>query len=243
MDTQIEAHLPLITSRIVFAPRVFLPPPTITSRMEFPFINIEPRDDSPTPERARTPGRSRTPGRTGTPGPDGTLGRARTPGRIGTPAREVIYPKRVGPVTFNTDKYEDEDEESLSSLSDESHDGTSEDEEDEAKRVISSKDMIPKPKGEVGRPGGGGYTLFKMLGWNQKTYDNVHVSNVEHMKRYTSHQSKALVVKIAREKLDTTKSYRGQSKKKIEQLIETVSYFSKLQSSKKLTKFYFPGAK
>jgi hypothetical protein len=54
--------------------------------------------------------------------------------------------------------------------------------------VIGGEGMIPKPKGEVGRPGGGGYTLFKALSWNQRTYDNVHVSNVNYMKEYTSHQ-------------------------------------------------------
>jgi hypothetical protein len=41
---------------------------------------------------------------------------------------------------------------------------------------------------------------------------------------FTNH--KILVVKLAREKLDITKSYRGQSKKNVQQLIEMVSYSS-----------------
>ena len=108
---------------------------------------------------------------------------------------------------------------------------------------IRGEATILKPKGEVGRPGGGGYNLFQALDWNQKTYDNVHVSKRGiYMKGiYFSpiHQSpnhKAFVVKIAREKLDITKSYRGQSKAKVDQLIEMVSYIN-LQSSRKLTKF------
>lgn len=39
-----------------------------------------------------------------------------------------------------------------------------------------SEKSIPKPKGEVGRPGQGGYNLAKALSWSEKTYDNVLVS-------------------------------------------------------------------
>jgi hypothetical protein len=39
-----------------------------------------------------------------------------------------------------------------------------------------SEGLIPKPKGEVGRPTNGGYNLIKALDWNQKTYDSVLVS-------------------------------------------------------------------
>jgi hypothetical protein len=96
MDNQIENHLPLITSIIVFATKVFPPPPTITSRMEFPFINVEPREDSPIPEngehlrdrtpyRARTPARETTCARTQAPAMETT--RARTPAMEATRAR------------------------------------------------------------------------------------------------------------------------------------------------------------
>lgn len=74
----------------------------------------------------------------------------------------------------------DEDGDSLSPLTenldsdmDEHKDASGSETESE---MIGGEGMIPKPKGEVGRPGGGGYTLFKVLDWNQKTYDNVHVS-------------------------------------------------------------------
>ncbi|KAJ3854269.1 hypothetical protein EV368DRAFT_63428 [Lentinula lateritia] len=33
--------------------------------------------------------------------------------------------------------------------------------------------LIPKPPGEVGRPGRGGYSLFEVLGWPKKKYDKV----------------------------------------------------------------------
>jgi hypothetical protein len=169
MDAQIENHLPLITSRIVFAPRVFLRPPTITSRMEFPSINIEARDDSPVPNGHL---------------PAGTPGRARTPKR----ARPLGHINTV--VAFDKDK----DRNSLSPLeksySEKSYSDADEHEEtreSEAEHEIGGEGMIPKPKGEVGRPGGGGYTLFKALDWNQKTYDNIHVSEFGvYMKESTS---------------------------------------------------------
>jgi hypothetical protein len=179
MDAQIENHLPLITHRIVFAAKVFLPPPTITSRMEFPSINVEQRDDSPAPEdkhlRASISGRARTP----------------TPRRTGT-AREVTNPKWARPLeNINTVVAFDQDEDlsSLSPLSEKSDYDIDEYEEtsairaDREVRPVRGEGMIPKPKGEVGRPGAGGYTLFKALDWNQKTYDNIHVSKCgEHMK-------------------------------------------------------------
>ncbi|KAJ3806469.1 hypothetical protein EV368DRAFT_68894 [Lentinula lateritia] len=33
--------------------------------------------------------------------------------------------------------------------------------------------LIPKPPGEVGRPGRGGYSLFEVLSWPRKKYDKV----------------------------------------------------------------------
>ena len=40
MDAQIKSHLPLISYRITFAPKVFPPPAVITARMEFSAIII-----------------------------------------------------------------------------------------------------------------------------------------------------------------------------------------------------------
>jgi hypothetical protein len=178
MDTQIENHLPLITSRVVFAPKVFLRPPTITSRMEFPSIDVEPRDDSPAPEnghlRAGTPKRARTPGRAHTPGPENS--RARTPGRAGTPARDATNLKQTK-VTFDNSRGSSPLTEKSDSDTDEEISGNEVDHVDNG-----GEGMIPKPKGEVGRPGGGGYTLSKALDWNMKTYDNIHVSNRVFMK-------------------------------------------------------------
>jgi hypothetical protein len=47
MDAQIEAHLPLITQRITFAPKAFPPSAVITARMEFPAIVIKQYDFTP----------------------------------------------------------------------------------------------------------------------------------------------------------------------------------------------------
>jgi len=61
MDAQIDRHLPLITARLVFAPKPSHPPPIITARMEFPSIRVPQR--SPTPEVRTTPTRAATPRR------------------------------------------------------------------------------------------------------------------------------------------------------------------------------------
>jgi hypothetical protein len=188
MDAQIENHLPLITSRLVFAPKVFSPTPTITSRMEFPSINIETRDDSPVPEKGGRQSRAGTPSRRATTPSRRTTTpsrRATTPKWDSTPRASARCSNPVGPssarenrVTFD----ENTDEESLSSLTeDEDMDELEETGASEAEHeVISSEGagegLIPKPKGDVGRPGCGGYNLFKALGWNQKTYDSVLVS-------------------------------------------------------------------
>ena len=160
-------------------------------QIEFPSINIETRDDSPVPENGGHQQR-----RTGTP--------ATTPKQASTARSSAKahgsprHSNRVGPssarenrVTF--DKNMDID--SLSSLTeDEDMDeleetGVSEVELDEV--IVgegAGEGLIPKSKGEVGRPGHGGYNLFKALGWNQKTYDNVLVSKCRYIKESTSHQ-------------------------------------------------------
>ncbi|KAJ3848114.1 hypothetical protein EV368DRAFT_86965 [Lentinula lateritia] len=43
------------------------------------------------------------------------------------------------------------------------------------KRTSPSSAKIPKPPGEVGRPGRGGYNLRKILGWSKQDYDDVKV--------------------------------------------------------------------
>lgn len=39
--------------------------------------------------------------------------------------------------------------------------------------------LIPKPLGEVGRPGRGGYSLFEVLSWPRRKYDKVKVRNLD----------------------------------------------------------------
>jgi hypothetical protein len=194
MDTQIENHLPLITSRLVFASKVFPSPSTITSRMEFPSINIEARDDSPVPENGEHQHRAGTPDRSAT-----TLKRASTlratPKRAGTPRASAIAHRPlqrinvVGPSSTQGNAF---DFDSLSPLTEDEdmdkHEETSASEAEHEEGV--GEGLIPKPKGEVNRPGRGGYNLIKALGWNQKTYDSVLVSKCGiYMKKSTSHQS------------------------------------------------------
>ncbi|KAJ4499228.1 hypothetical protein C8R41DRAFT_915444 [Lentinula lateritia] len=45
-------------------------------------------------------------------------------------------------------------------------------------RPSASSAKIPKPPGEVGRPGRGGYNLRKILGWSKQDYDNVKVRSL-----------------------------------------------------------------
>jgi hypothetical protein len=98
MDAQIERHQPLITSRLVFAPKAFPPPPIITARKEFPSISVPQKHRrSATPE-IRIP--RKTPKRR-----HATLKSASTPNRRGAS------------VAFEDDV---DSESSLSSLSDES---------------------------------------------------------------------------------------------------------------------------
>ncbi len=75
MDAHIERHQPLITARLIFAPKTLPPPPIITARMEFPSFSIpntrersltparDPPNHAPTPKRHITPQRDATPAR------------------------------------------------------------------------------------------------------------------------------------------------------------------------------------
>ena len=161
MDAQIERHQPLITARLVFAPKTFPPPPIITARMEFPSINVpQHHQRSPTPEI--TPKRRHTTPKS-TYSMDVDL--ETTPRRAATPTRHPM-PKdtqrsRGASVTFqdNIDL-----ESPLTTLT----------ESDEEDGEINEK--IPKPSGTVGRPQSGGYNLQEKLTWNDRTYQSIMVS-------------------------------------------------------------------
>ncbi|KAJ3898158.1 hypothetical protein F5879DRAFT_927268 [Lentinula edodes] len=52
-------------------------------------------------------------------------------------------------------------------------------------RPCPSSMKIPKPPGEVGRPGRGGYNLRKTLGWSRQDYDNVKtIAKYDFVARY-----------------------------------------------------------
>lgn len=70
------------------------------------------------------------------------------------------------------------DVDSLSPLTEDEDMGELEEtgENEEAEPEGVGEVLIPKPKGEVGRPTNGGYNLVKALDWNQKTYDGILVS-------------------------------------------------------------------
>ncbi|KAG2123446.1 hypothetical protein DEU56DRAFT_917409 [Suillus clintonianus] len=87
---------------------------------------------------------------------------------------------------------------SLDSLSDSDSSSTSD-------VSLSEDSKIPKPAGEPGRPGRGGYTLYEALDWNPKMYakfkKNVHNFIEDHldMTKCASAQSPALL-RVVRDK-------------------------------------------
>jgi hypothetical protein len=68
------------------------------------------------------------------------------------------------------------DSDSLSDLSSLTSDSDDEDDEDE--------DLIPKPEGEAGRPGRGGYNLEKALGWPRDEYRRLKVRLLHDCSRF-----------------------------------------------------------
>lgn len=180
MDAQIERHQPLITARLVFAPKTFPPPPIIAARMEFPAFSIpQYRERSSTPD---TPGeRSSTPKRYA------------TPKRTSMPSRRDANPVRKRrprgtSVTFENNM---DSESSLSSLSDE------DDEDSEGDREVSTS-KIPKPPGEAGRPQSGGYNLQDKLDWNDRTYESVVVSLSKCFMKYSNRTFRLWCIKWQR---------------------------------------------
>ncbi|KAF8817371.1 hypothetical protein BYT27DRAFT_7039951, partial [Phlegmacium glaucopus] len=65
---------------------------------------------------------------------------------------------------------------------------------------------ILKPQGEAGRPQSGGYNLQEKLDWNDRTYESIIV-----------------IHKLAKMKLNTTKSFHSQDKKTIKHICNAVS--------------------
>ena len=106
----------------------------------------------------------------------------------------------------------------LMSLSDE--DNKLESEEDG--EVNSTK--IPKPPGEAGCPQSGGYNLQEKLGLNNKIYESMIVSMSKVYMKDSGQKLQALVHKMAKAKLNITKSSCGQDLKVIKQICNVVSY-------------------
>jgi hypothetical protein len=88
----------------------------------------------------------------------------------------------------------DSSELSGSDSSDESDDGT-----------------IPKPLGEAGRPGRGGYTLEIALEWNPKAFKKLRVRQLQNYTTSSDGVSQTYVHDLTEDHLDTTKCYSGQS--------------------------------
>jgi hypothetical protein len=57
----------------------------------------------------------------------------------------------------------------------ESDSGSDSDHSDSASSASSENHLVPKPDGEAGRPGRGGYNLEEALGWEHKKYSRIKV--------------------------------------------------------------------
>ncbi|PPQ89173.1 hypothetical protein CVT25_000080 [Psilocybe cyanescens] len=112
-----------------------------------------------------------------------------------TMQRRASTPKRVA---FNEDMNVD---------SSDSQSGDEEDEEDELESGSKLVKLIPKPKGEAGRPGSGGYDLQEELAWSERTYEAV--VNLVHDQAKKKH-------------LDLSKSYSKQNKKLVKEICDEV---------------------
>lgn len=144
----IRRHQPLITPRIAFEIRPLSAPPPLTLRKNLA-------------DRIR---------RTLDQGPNH---------RIGSPPEILLIPTsdkgvRLGPSESKkivaTDDNEDPitDDESDSTDQDDVEEGTSQ-------HVDRRSSRIPKPPGEAGRPGSGGFSLPEALGWSKDYFASVQV--------------------------------------------------------------------
>jgi len=197
MDAQIDRHQPLITARLVFAPKVSPPPPIISARMEFPSISIPQQyERSPTPE-VRPP---RTTSR-----------------RAATPARR--------PTPINTQRAENPEEDIDLDLGSPLTPTPGDSEELDSEEDGESSTKVPKPSGMAGRPQSSGYNLQDKLGWNDMTYQRILVSLLNaSLRSILKKNLQSLVHKLAKTRLDTVKSFRGQDMRKIKQICDVVSF-------------------
>jgi len=182
--------------------------------------------------RARTPAKHAST-------PRAEQNRSRTPGkRAGTPrASAITRPVRrintavvfasnldLGPHSPLTDMDDDteQEKEEPEEEDEEEEEGDPKDEpkgEDEDMLDASEAEhsdegvgekLIPKPKGEAGRPCTGGYNLIKTLGWNQRTYDSVQVSKCGiYVKEFTHQSARHTLQRLLRIGLTRQKAIGG----------------------------------
>lgn len=86
-------------------------------------------------------------------------------------------------------------------------------------------DVIPKPDGEAGRPGRGGYNLEKILGWQKKDFQLVKVLDVVIYFRIMFIFFQTFVKSLIEKHLDETKSYSNQSLESINVVLNLVSFY------------------
>jgi hypothetical protein len=94
----------------------------------------------------------------------------------------------------------------------------------ELNHFSESSSYVPKPVGEVSRPGRGGYNLADKLGWEAEEYEALKVSNYSSLstKLFPSNSLQNYVHTLSEDWLDQSLAYSMQAKNKIRAVCDAV---------------------
>ncbi|KAG2739431.1 hypothetical protein P692DRAFT_201811526 [Suillus brevipes Sb2] len=180
-------------------------PPMLTDQLEL-FGNIDRRPTTLTADEVLVPRAGIVPvarASSSTPAPEFKLAK-RTLKHSDPSSSACPYPKKSLTRSRSQTPLPSDSARSLDSLSDS---GTS-----TSSASLSEDSKIPKPAGEPGRPGRGGYTLYEALDWNPKAYTkfkkHVHSLVEDHLDitKCASAQSPALL-KVALDNFPDLENY------------------------------------
>lgn len=201
----IRRHLPLITPRIAFEIQPMPAPPPLTLRMNLA-ERIRRRaiiDQDPNPQIHAPPVAVL---------PKPTSNKGVRPG----PSEN----KKIVPTDDNEGTITDGSESDLTDLDDvvdPEDTGTSQ-------HAVQRTGKIPKPRGEAGRPGSGGFNLEESLGWSKDYFASVQVflTQVKSIFVILMHLQKR-TYDLAIPMLDDSKSYNKQPSYKLDRICKKVN--------------------
>jgi hypothetical protein len=181
-------------------------PPMLTDQLEL-FGNVDRRPTTLTADEVLVPRAGIVPVArvsSSTPAPEFKLAK-RTLKHSDPSSSACPYPKKSLTRSRSQTPLPSDSAHSLDSLSDS---GTS-----TSSASLSEDSKIPKPAGEPGRPGHGGYTLYEALDWNPKAYTKFKVRSdiVPLALQINSRIPKKHVHSLVEDHLDITKCASAQS--------------------------------